>query len=195
MRNDDGTPARPRDLTRGIFKGGREREQLYARIMLGLPGSPMPSSRNVYKPHEAGDLINYILSLSDSSTEERVAHRRRQVVARRSERTLGPAMDDSVWQGAEAVHIVVSPLWWRDHDDPDLKVSAVHDGQTLAIRLSWLDQSRDDAVARPEDFEDMAAVQLFQGSPEPFLGMGAEAARIDLWHWRAAWKRPAARCF
>lgn len=192
QRNDDGMPTRPRDLTRGIFKGGRERDQLYARIMLGLPGSPMPSSANVFKPAEAGDLINYLLSLSDPATQDTVEHRRRQIVAKRVGQTLSGEIGAAVWQAAETVPIVISPIWWRDHDDPDLKVSAVHDGQTLAVRLSWHDPSRNDSVARPEDFEDMAAIQLFKGNPEPFLGMGAEAAKIDLWQWRAAWRRPVA---
>jgi DMSO reductase family type II enzyme heme b subunit len=34
----------------------------------------------------------------------------------------------------------------------------------------------------------MAAVQLFQGSPEPFLGMGASDRPVDVWLWRAGWK-------
>src|SRR5262249_52958008 len=45
-------------------------------------------------------------------------------------------------------------------------------------------------VYRPEDFEDMVAVQLSRANPEPFLGMGSEAAKIDLWLWRASWQRP-----
>src|SRR5262249_41003628 len=35
QRDESGVPIRPRDFTRGVFKGGREREQLYARILLG----------------------------------------------------------------------------------------------------------------------------------------------------------------
>src|SRR5262249_47020244 len=34
--------------------------------------------------------------------------------------------------------------------------------------------------------------QLFKGSPEPFLGMGAADQTIDLWHWRASWHRTEA---
>jgi len=83
---------------------------------------------------------------------------------------------------------VVSPLWWRDYTPPDLRIQAVHDGQSLAIRLTWQDETRNASVLRPEDFEDMCAVQLFQGNVEPFLGMGAEAGKIDLWLWRAGWQ-------
>src|SRR5262249_12282819 len=62
QKNDDGMPTSPRDFTRGIFKGSREPRQLYARIALGMPGSPMPATANL-KPAEMGDLVNFILSL------------------------------------------------------------------------------------------------------------------------------------
>lgn len=93
---------------------------------------------------------------------------------------------------APTATIVTSPLWWREYPDPELAVAAVHDGRTLAVRLTWRDASRNDAVVRPEDFEDMAAVQLYKGGPEPFLGMGSEAGHIDLWQWRAGRTRDAA---
>ncbi len=83
QRDESGMPIRPRDFTRGIFKGGRDRAQLYARIMLGVPGTPMPESSN-FKPAEVGDLINYIQSLSDASTPARVEHRRTRLVVHRA---------------------------------------------------------------------------------------------------------------
>lgn len=58
------------------------------------------------------------------------------------------------------------------------------------LRLSWADLTRDDIIARPEDFEDMASVQLLDRRPEPFFGMGADGAAPDLWLWRATWDRP-----
>ena len=63
LTNADGSRARPRDLTLGRFKGGADPAQVYARIMLGLPGSPMPAS-NLLPQEEILDLGNYVLSLS-----------------------------------------------------------------------------------------------------------------------------------
>ncbi len=63
LKNDNGTLAQPRNLRGGVFKGGREKEQLYARIMIGIPGTPMPAG-TALKPQEVDDLINYVLSLS-----------------------------------------------------------------------------------------------------------------------------------
>jgi DMSO reductase family type II enzyme heme b subunit len=182
QKNDDGTPTRPRDLTRGIFKGSRDAKQLYARIMLGMPGSPMPGSNQTIKPEGAGDLVNFLLSLSSPQTTESVEHRRTALTARRVA-GIPASATDAGWDGA-AKRIVVSPLWWRDHDDPEFQVAAVHDGKTLAIRLSWRDPTKNTEVSRPEDFLDMAAVQLCSAQPEPFLGMGAAKGQVDLWLWR-----------
>jgi mono/diheme cytochrome c family protein len=186
QRNWDGTPTRPRDFTRGIFKGGRDPRQLYARIILGMPGSPMPSSSQL-KPQEAGDIINFVLSLSDAASQERVEHRRRQLTAKHVPDELPPEIPEGAWQSAGEVPIVVSPLWWRDYADPELRVAALHDGKSVALRLTWLDATKNDQAVRPQDFEDMAAVQLYKGSPEPFLGMGAAGKGLDVWLWRAGW--------
>jgi hypothetical protein len=184
QRDDSGVPIRPRDFTLGIFKGGREPRQLYTRILLGLPGTPMPASPT-YKPGEIGDLVNFILSLSSPEAQAKVEHRRRQVVAKRTDGPLPEEMSAAAWQAAEPAPIVVSPLWWRAYVPPELEVRALHDGQSLAVRLTWLDETRNDSAVRPQDFEDMAAVQLFKGSPEPFLGMGAANGALDVWLWQA----------
>ncbi|HET6572125.1 MAG TPA: c-type cytochrome [Fimbriiglobus sp.] len=60
--NENGTPAHPRDLTQGLYKGGGESEDLYARIVLGIPGTPMPASGNL-SPQDVQALIAYIRSL------------------------------------------------------------------------------------------------------------------------------------
>jgi mono/diheme cytochrome c family protein len=66
FKNENGTPARPRDLTSGIFKGGGDPDRLYLRIRLGMPGTPMPANPAATMPDEAVfDLIHYIQSLSE----------------------------------------------------------------------------------------------------------------------------------
>jgi cytochrome c oxidase cbb3-type subunit 2 len=186
QKDEAGMPIRPRDFTRGIFKGGREREQVYARIMLGVPGTPMPSSSGTLKPAEAGDLVNFIQSLSDTSTPARIEHHRKRLFAWWMTQPLPDEIPESVWSHVEPMPIVASALWWRDHEDPDLRVQAVHDRQTLAVRLSWRDDTRDAQAVRPQDFRDMAALQLFKGEREPFLGMGAADDAVDVWLWNAS---------
>jgi mono/diheme cytochrome c family protein len=189
QRNEDGAPTSPRDFTLGIFKSGQDRRQLYARILLGMPGSPMPGSPT-FTTEEIDDLVNFVQSLSPPGVSAKVEHKRQQLVAHRATASLSAGLDEDVWNKVPAVPVVVSPLWWRPYVPPDFTVQALHDGQTLALRLTWKDATCNNSVARPEDFEDMAAVQFFQGGPEPFLGMGAEGANVDLWQWRAGWHNP-----
>lgn len=146
----------------------------------------MPASPDL-KPAETGDMINYILSLSSPESAKKVEHLRSRIVARKLSAPLGETIADSVWNGP-STPIVISPLWWRDGTDPGLQVQAVHDGRTMAIRLTWKDGTRNEAAIRPQDFTDMAAVELYQGdrTREPFLGMGAADGAVDLWLWNAA---------
>jgi mono/diheme cytochrome c family protein len=189
QKNNDGTPTAPRDFTRGIFKGGRERDRLYARIMLGMAGTPMPASQGV-PPEEVCDLVHFVQSLAPAEAQTLVEHRRTMVTVCRVPGPLPAAVPEAVWAAAPAARVVVSPLWWRDYAEPELTVRAVHDGHAVALRLTWRDETCNDRISRPEDFEDMAAVQLFRGQAEPFLGMGATDAPLDLWLWRASWQHP-----
>lgn len=188
QRDSTGMPTSPRDFSRGIFKGGRDREQLYARILLGMAGTPMPA--NNLQPNEIADLVNLVQSFAPAAAQAQVEHRRQRVVASRVRGPLAGEIPEAVWAAVTTARIVVSPLWWRNYAEPELTVAALHDGQSVAIRLTWRDETRNDVIAKPEDFEDMAAVQLFQGSPEPFLGMGTAVAMPDIWLWRATWSRP-----
>lgn len=182
QRDDSGMPIWPRDFTRGIFKGGRAKEQIYARILLGMPGTPMPSSPQI-EPARVADLVNFVLSLSEPNAHVKVEHRRSLLIASAAAGPLTDTIDDSVWKTVPAVSVVVSPLWWRSYTPPDLQVQALHDGKSLALRLTWQDSTPNEQAVRPRDFEDMAAAQLFKGTPEPFLGMGTTDKPVDVWLW------------
>ena len=59
-----GTLVFPRNLTSGVFKGGRDPAHVYARIKLGIPGVfAMPAAEKL-PPEDVRDLVNFVLSLS-----------------------------------------------------------------------------------------------------------------------------------
>jgi cytochrome c len=64
LRDDDGSPIRPRDFSRGAFKGERVPSALYRRIVAGMPGTPMPAHAWAYGD-DAWFLVRYVLSLAE----------------------------------------------------------------------------------------------------------------------------------
>jgi len=69
-------PIKPRDLTRGIYRGGRRPIDLYRRITQGIKGTPMPGAPKTLKPEEIWDLVNYVLSIPfESSAPKAVVSR------------------------------------------------------------------------------------------------------------------------
>ena len=63
LKLENGRPTRPRDLAAGVYKGGGEPDRLFARISLGMPGTPMPDLR-VLPPEARADLVHFVRSLS-----------------------------------------------------------------------------------------------------------------------------------
>jgi mono/diheme cytochrome c family protein len=63
MKTEYGRPTRPRDLAAGVYKGGGEPDRLFARVSLGMPGTPMPDLRAL-PPEDRADLVHFVRSLS-----------------------------------------------------------------------------------------------------------------------------------
>lgn len=189
MFDDDKLPTRPRDFTVGVFKGGHDVASLYRRIVIGMPGTPMPASANLTS-EQVGDMIHFIRSLSDEPTRQAVVLNRETIIARRVS-AVSVQLDDPAWDGMKPVTIRTTPLWWRDGPQPNLNVAAVHDGQSLAVRLMWKDQQADRHAGKTESFRDAAAIEFSSGGAEPFVGMGAKGTTLDLWLWDADRAAPA----
>ncbi len=63
FKNKNGSPAFPRDLTAGLFKGGGDPHHLYSRVFLGIPGTPMPMSGLTVSRSDLVDLVHFVKSL------------------------------------------------------------------------------------------------------------------------------------
>ncbi len=183
MVNIEGFPTRPRDFTLGIFKGNNDPASLYLRVAIGMPGGSMPATSQA-TPEEAVDLTQFILSLSTETQREAAILRRATISAIRVA-AVADLSDDGAWSNISSTRLPMTPLWWRDDADPDLQVQAAHDGQTLVLRLTWQDETQDLHAVTSGHFEDAAAVELYRGENEPFLGMGGPGSPIDAWFWDA----------
>ena len=63
MKDDEGRVVRARDFTRGIYRSGNTRQDLWRAMVTGLDGTPMPSYEGSAAPEELSDLVNYLVSL------------------------------------------------------------------------------------------------------------------------------------
>jgi len=60
--DDWGHPQKPRNLTTGIYRGGRRPIDIYRRIRGGIKGTKMPPNIKL-KDQQVWDLVNYVLSI------------------------------------------------------------------------------------------------------------------------------------
>ena len=183
MFDDEKFPTAPRDFTVGIFKGGHDPASLYRRIAYGMPGTPMPSSQQM-TPEQMIDLVHYVRSMSTEEQRTAVVLNREKIVVKSVGELPGDASAGG-WTDIAPASLRMTALWWRNGADPDLQVQAVHDGQTIAVRLSWNDDTPNRHAAQGEAFEDAVAMELYRGDQEPFIGMGDPRAPIDVWFWDA----------
>ena len=66
-----GTVVQPRNLTLGVYRGGRRPEDLYARVYAGIYASTMPDSKakagptTADKPDAIWDTVHFLQALAD----------------------------------------------------------------------------------------------------------------------------------
>jgi mono/diheme cytochrome c family protein len=181
--DSQGRPTRPRDLTAGVFKGSPEPDQVYRRLVAGLPGSPMPMSP--YLNGEDGwHLAHFVLTLSSETQRSKMEMKMFRVVAKRVDE-LPTHPDAGVWNETEAVNLHLMPLWWRDDRPEEITVKALHDGNELALLLVWPDLSYDHTAIRPQDFRDAAAVEFSLVRDPPFFAMGELGSKVNIWMWKS----------
>lgn len=64
LHDDWGFPQQPRNLTRGVYRGGRRPVDIYRRIFSGIRGTQMPGfGGTVLNDAEIWDVVNYVLSI------------------------------------------------------------------------------------------------------------------------------------
>jgi DMSO reductase family type II enzyme heme b subunit len=183
MFDDEKMPTRPRDFTLGVFKGNPDPASLYRRIAFGMPGTPMPASTSM-TPEQMIDLVHYIRSLSTEEQRQAAVAKRQKLVAKQVA-ALPSSGAHGDWARATPSQLRMTPLWWRNDADPGLQVQAMHDGRTLALRMTWADKTPDLESLHSESFKDAMAVEIYRGPAEPFLGMGSSESPVDVWFWDA----------
>lgn len=182
----EGYPVPPRSFVNGIFKGGSEGYQLYARILKGMRGTPMPASEGVYTDDEMWDLIHYVQSLARAGAQERAQLKQGTFVAPNIRGPLPPGPRNAAWDQARPLYVALTPLWWSEDRIEGLVVQALHNDEELAIRLSWIDPTMDERTVRHDEFRDAVAIQFSLSSDPPFyMGDPGEHGGVNIWLWKA----------
>ncbi|MCY2961391.1 MAG: ethylbenzene dehydrogenase-related protein [Planctomycetota bacterium] len=180
--NADGGLNWARDFTAGFLKGGDSTLALTRRIRAGLPGSAMPPNR--LDPADEAALVVYVQSLIPKGVADRLVHARSTLTARRV--AVAPEdPDDPSWKTANTIRVVLAPLWWNEEAVLEASLSALHDGETVALRLSWADATGDVRLFAESRASDGAALQLSSAKEPALFGMGAPHEPTNLWHWQA----------
>jgi len=217
LSDDLGFPIAAADLTEGwMFNGGGTAEDIHRRMLTGLDGTPMPTSTDIVEAGVVTDedmwaLAHYIRSLSPEETPSV-----REVV--RAELITGGSVpqtvDDEAWQTVDRFYvplvgqIVVKPRWFNPRVD-GVWVQALHDGQDLALLMSFTDPSEspdpqwgdyarqvietmgpgDEGAATMPGSPDQLVVQFPQtlstGMERPFFLQGDARRPAYTWTWQS----------
>ena len=216
LTDDWDHPIRAADLTRSwTFNGGSSVEEIYTRLRTGLDGTPMPSftdaiEGNVITDEQLWRVAQYVRSLSPGD-----APRVREVIrAVRVDETLPRGPTDTAWAEIEPHYIplvgqiIQKPRWFAPTVD-GVWIRAAHDGERLALHLTWHDPSRSPDPAWDEWFgrvqrsmtgidtaapavhgPDRLGVQfpaaLAQESERPYFLRGSARRPVYLWRWTSA---------
>jgi mono/diheme cytochrome c family protein len=184
MKDEEGLPIRPRNLGTGVFKSDPRPEHLFRRVVLGIPGTPMPMTPT-FKGGDGWHLVHYVRSLSSDRLRERAELSRRRLAVVPVD-PLPDHPDSGGWRAIAGTELHLMPLWWR-HDRPELvTVQAASDGRSLGLLLVWADDSHDARIVRSQDFRDAAAVQIAPaGDDPPFFAMGERNRSVEIWMWKS----------
>jgi mono/diheme cytochrome c family protein len=222
LKDDAGFPIFAADLHQSWrFRGGGSVEDIYRRLRTGLDGTPMPSfsdliDQKFLTDEELWRLAQYVRSLSPPKTPEvsDVIH---------APQIAGPtpvSPDDSAWARVARywfplVGQVIRKSRWFAPTVAGVWVQAVHDGKTLALRVTWDDRTQspdtawlgfeqrilqtvagDDSAPSPpkaERWPDQLVVQFPRriptGMERPYFLMGTRTEPVYQWRWTSEPRR------
>lgn len=149
LEDEDGLPIRAADLTEGWhFNGGSSVEAIYTRFRTGMNGTPMPSfsdllDAEVVTEDQLWQVAHFVKRLSPETP--RVSEVVRAALL--EEGGLPATLDDERWSDVERFYVplvgqvIEEPRWFAPSVD-GVWVQAIHDGEELAVLLTWNDPSR-----------------------------------------------------
>ncbi|HUH11901.1 MAG TPA: c-type cytochrome [Longimicrobiales bacterium] len=216
QEDDNGHPIRPANLTESWrFNGGGSLEDIHARLLTGLDGTPMPSSADLISGGVATEEDLWYLAAYVRSLSPEKAPRPAEVVraALRPE-GLPAGPDDDAWSELPRYwvplvgQVIQEPRWFAPTIN-GVWVQAAHDDREVVLRLTWHDPSespspewadwrrriaqfmepKEEPAPAEGPLPDALTVQFPAALPEgrdlPFFLGGDARRQVYLWRWRS----------
>jgi mono/diheme cytochrome c family protein len=142
LKDDSGRPIRPADLTaRWTFRGGATREDIFRTLSTGLNGTPMPSYFDAIPAEQRWQLTDYIASLSPEEPGYASL-----VIAHHVDDAIDLATADALFEKAPVARLpivgqIMEPVRSFHPPATSVRVQAIYDGQSVAVRVRWDDMS------------------------------------------------------
>ena len=210
-------PMRAADLTENwLFNGGGDVEDIYRGLLTGLNGTPMPSLADVVTAGILTDedlwaIAHYVRSLSPEDPPG-ITEVVRGVLF--EDDPIPSSVNDESWDGVERVYlplvgqIIVMPRWFDPRVD-GVWVQAAHDGESVAVRVSWSDPNNSpdplwadwksqvisamqpkegdpqDEGPTPDQLVVQFPMQMPDGMEMPFFLSGDNRRPVYLWQWQS----------
>ncbi len=205
LKDDWGFRVWPRNLTKPwTFRAGSEPKDIFTRVSVGIPGTPMPAfadpkSENKLTDEERWNVVNYVKSIADDT--KRLKEGEIVVKAKYAEGELPQDVNSPLWNNASATayqlvpQIIAKERFFKPTND-GVTVRALFNDKEIAFLLEWDDRTKSvpgdadaEKLAEGEVLEDAVAIQLPVTIPEamqkPYFGHGDKEMGVNQWYWSA----------
>lgn len=201
LKDSQEYPLPPADFTTGVFKAGRRPIDLYRSIVIGVPGTPMPSfvhsvsQVKVPEVRETTDriwaMVAYVQSMAVPREAEGIRAGATLSVIAASDLAMVSNPLHPAWRKVQPTILSLQPLWQRKQAIRAADVRAVITDVEIALHITWPDATVNAAGDGVDQFTDAVAVMFSLDGRIPSLSMGDAPAgpgmpsAVNIWHWKA----------
>ena len=203
LKDEWGNKIWPRDFTKGYtFRIGNTPREIYARIAIGILGTPMPSfadpnSKKFLNTAEMWHIANYVSSLEN---KERVFKEGKgKVLIAKFKETLPEEFDDPLWKEAPSFTFPLNPQISAGIKPfnsliDTITARALYNDNEITFLLEWNDRTYSksgdpdsEKLADGELYNDAAALYIPAGVvredvSKPYFGLGDEKNPVNVWY-------------
>jgi DMSO reductase family type II enzyme heme b subunit len=205
LKDDWGDQIWPRNLTKPwTFRGGKSVRDVFTRVTLGIPGTPMPvfgdpGKKEALEEKERWEVAHYVASLAEPALRPDPGENVIRGV--HIEGALPAAPAAAAWLEAPpatfrlAPQIIANERFFTPLNDA-ITARALYNDAEIALLIQWDDRT----PSRPGDrgqaklvsgklYEDAVAAQFpatpLAGLEKPYFGHGDASHPVVVWYWAA----------